>query len=83
MRKHCEDEEVVASAKILIRNWKRLLGEQHWGDLGSPPGPNPPSPPWHPKHLVVSKGLEEGLAAARPPWPGAGRSCRDLVSFPG
>ncbi|NXF95515.1 TCEA3 protein, partial [Eubucco bourcierii] len=25
MRKHCEDEEVVASAKILIRNWKRLL----------------------------------------------------------
>ncbi|NXN06962.1 TCEA3 protein, partial [Indicator maculatus] len=25
VRKHCEDEEVVASAKILIRNWKRLL----------------------------------------------------------
>ncbi|OXB60270.1 hypothetical protein ASZ78_011090 [Callipepla squamata] len=25
MRKHCSDEEVVASAKILIKNWKRLL----------------------------------------------------------
>ncbi|NXP78364.1 TCEA3 protein, partial [Ramphastos sulfuratus] len=41
MRKHCEDEEVVASAKILIRNWKRLLGEQRWGDLGSTPRPQP------------------------------------------
>ncbi|NXJ42557.1 TCEA3 protein, partial [Ciconia maguari] len=28
VRKHCSDEEVVASAKILIKNWKRLLGEQ-------------------------------------------------------
>lgn len=27
VRKHCSDEEVVASAKILIKNWKRLLGE--------------------------------------------------------
>ncbi|NXJ99707.1 TCEA3 protein, partial [Corythaixoides concolor] len=27
MRKHCSDEEVVASAKILIKNWKRLLGD--------------------------------------------------------
>ncbi|NXB08060.1 TCEA3 protein, partial [Cnemophilus loriae] len=25
VRKHCTDEEVVASAKILIKNWKRLL----------------------------------------------------------
>ncbi|NWV67238.1 TCEA3 protein, partial [Malurus elegans] len=25
VRKHCSDEEVVASAKILIKNWKRLL----------------------------------------------------------
>ncbi|NXT39966.1 TCEA3 protein, partial [Pelecanoides urinatrix] len=25
LRKHCSDEEVVASAKILIKNWKRLL----------------------------------------------------------
>uniref|UniRef100_A0A8B9BEJ3 Transcription elongation factor A3 n=1 Tax=Anser brachyrhynchus TaxID=132585 RepID=A0A8B9BEJ3_9AVES len=28
VRKHCSDEEVVASAKILIKNWKRLLGER-------------------------------------------------------
>uniref|UniRef100_A0A8C4IWV3 Transcription elongation factor n=1 Tax=Dromaius novaehollandiae TaxID=8790 RepID=A0A8C4IWV3_DRONO len=27
VRKHCSDEEVVASAKILIKNWKRLLGD--------------------------------------------------------
>ncbi|NXD14966.1 TCEA3 protein, partial [Nothocercus nigrocapillus] len=38
VRKHCSDEEVVASAKILIKNWKRLLGEQcprllPWGVL--------------------------------------------------
>nr|XP_021390577.1 transcription elongation factor A protein 3 isoform X4 [Lonchura striata domestica] len=25
VRKHCSDEEVVASAKLLIKNWKRLL----------------------------------------------------------
>ncbi|NXF21853.1 TCEA3 protein, partial [Rhodinocichla rosea] len=25
VRKHCSDKEVVASAKILIKNWKRLL----------------------------------------------------------
>ncbi|NWX28443.1 TCEA3 protein, partial [Notiomystis cincta] len=28
VRKHCSDEEVVTSAKILIKNWKRLLGEE-------------------------------------------------------
>ncbi|NXE50174.1 TCEA3 protein, partial [Casuarius casuarius] len=28
VRKHCSDEEVVASAKILIKNWKRLLGDK-------------------------------------------------------
>ncbi|NXC57633.1 TCEA3 protein, partial [Aleadryas rufinucha] len=34
VRKHCSDEEVVASAKILIKNWKRLLGDPDafWGD---------------------------------------------------
>ncbi|NXL08412.1 TCEA3 protein, partial [Mesembrinibis cayennensis] len=42
VRKHCSDEEVVASAKILIKNWKRLLGEQCRGEAGSPPSPNPP-----------------------------------------
>ncbi|NXG68408.1 TCEA3 protein, partial [Baryphthengus martii] len=29
VRKHCSDEEVVTSAKILIKNWKRLLGDSH------------------------------------------------------
>ncbi|NWT22799.1 TCEA3 protein, partial [Cardinalis cardinalis] len=28
VRKHCSDEEVVASAKILIKNWKRLLDKK-------------------------------------------------------
>ncbi|NXT90189.1 TCEA3 protein, partial [Anhinga rufa] len=41
VRKHCSDEEVVASAKILIKNWKRLLGEQCRGEAGTP-NPNPP-----------------------------------------
>lgn len=26
IRKHCTDEEVIALAKILIKDWKRLLG---------------------------------------------------------
>uniref|UniRef100_A0A8B9Z4R2 Transcription elongation factor n=1 Tax=Buteo japonicus TaxID=224669 RepID=A0A8B9Z4R2_9AVES len=37
VRKHCSDEEVVASAKILIKNWKRLLGERCRGEAGTPP----------------------------------------------
>ncbi|NXS63961.1 TCEA3 protein, partial [Brachypteracias leptosomus] len=41
VRKHCSDEEVVASAKILIKNWKRLLGEWCWGGAGTPLNPNP------------------------------------------
>lgn len=28
VRKHCSDKEVVSLAKVLIRNWKRLLGER-------------------------------------------------------
>ncbi|NWW96963.1 TCEA3 protein, partial [Rhynochetos jubatus] len=41
VRKHCSDEEVVASAKILIKNWKRLLGDPLWGPapLQLPPAP--------------------------------------------
>ncbi|NWW68438.1 TCEA3 protein, partial [Ifrita kowaldi] len=31
VRKHCSDEEVVASAKILIKNWKRLLEKDSEG----------------------------------------------------
>lgn len=27
IRKHCTDEEVIALAKVLIKDWKRLLGE--------------------------------------------------------
>lgn len=27
IRKHCTDEDVVSLAKILIKNWKKLLGE--------------------------------------------------------
>lgn len=26
IRKHCTDEEVIALAKFLIKDWKRLLG---------------------------------------------------------
>ncbi|KAK3551329.1 hypothetical protein QTP70_015009 [Hemibagrus guttatus] len=29
IRKHCRDEDVVALAKILIKNWKRLLEPSH------------------------------------------------------
>ncbi|NXL38895.1 TCEA3 protein, partial [Glaucidium brasilianum] len=42
VRKHCSDEEVVTSAKILIKNWKRLLGERCWGEAGALLSPNPP-----------------------------------------
>lgn len=35
VRKHCSNKEVVALAKVLIRNWKQLLGE----GAGSP-GPS-------------------------------------------
>ena len=48
VRKHCSDEEVVTSAKILIKNWKRLLGERcraeagaHHPSLGCPSTPDP------------------------------------------
>lgn len=26
IRKHCTNEEVIALAKVLIKDWKRLLG---------------------------------------------------------
>ncbi|NWI15773.1 TCEA3 protein, partial [Crypturellus soui] len=48
VRKHCSDEEVVASAKILIKNWKRLLGERCPGHLswgGHTRGLDPPGSP--------------------------------------
>lgn len=31
VRKHCSDKEVVSLAKVLIKNWKRLLGERGRG----------------------------------------------------
>lgn len=31
VRKHCSDKEVVSLAKVLIKNWKRLLGERGQG----------------------------------------------------
>ncbi|NXG61633.1 TCEA3 protein, partial [Hemiprocne comata] len=49
VRKHCSDEEVVASAKILIKNWKRLLGEQS-SDL-----------PWAEKDMDGEKEKKKGL----------------------
>lgn len=36
IRKHCTDEEVIALAKVLIKDWKRLLGtllHDVWHDL--------------------------------------------------
>uniref|UniRef100_A0A8C3JA18 TFIIS N-terminal domain-containing protein n=1 Tax=Calidris pygmaea TaxID=425635 RepID=A0A8C3JA18_9CHAR len=43
VRKHCSDEEVVASAKILIKNWKRLLGDDSKEERTCPP-PSPVCP---------------------------------------
>ncbi|KAF1590229.1 Transcription elongation factor A protein 3, partial [Eudyptes moseleyi] len=65
VRKHCSDEEVVASAKILIKNWKRLLGERCRGEAGHPPprppqAPTLPGPSWHPKPLMLSRGFGVG-----------------------
>uniref|UniRef100_G3TA44 Transcription elongation factor n=1 Tax=Loxodonta africana TaxID=9785 RepID=G3TA44_LOXAF len=34
VRKHCSDKEVVSLAKVLIKNWKRLLGERGQYDWG-------------------------------------------------
>ena len=31
IRKHCTDEEVVTLAKLLIKDWKRLLGKSTSG----------------------------------------------------
>ncbi|NXM00095.1 TCEA3 protein, partial [Tyrannus savana] len=49
VRKHCSDEEVVASAKILIKNWKRLLGEQCRGRREPPKASTSPGPSPNPK----------------------------------
>uniref|UniRef100_A0A8C5T468 Transcription elongation factor n=1 Tax=Malurus cyaneus samueli TaxID=2593467 RepID=A0A8C5T468_9PASS len=58
VRKHCSDEEVVASAKILIKNWKRLLGDLNF--------------PWAiatPQTLMLSRGMETNSSKAKPETP--------------
>ncbi|NWJ11287.1 TCEA3 protein, partial [Crypturellus undulatus] len=70
VRKHCSDEEVVASAKILIKNWKRLLGERcpghlSWGVLVH----------WPPTHFSVGLWrVEKGAGWDRVPKVGAATS---------
>lgn len=52
VRKHCSNKEVVALAKVLIRNWKQLLGE----GAGSP-GPSVSPRTWvlaYSRHPVCS-----------------------------
>ncbi|NWS10626.1 TCEA3 protein, partial [Pachyramphus minor] len=56
VRKHCSDEEVVASAKILIKNWKRLLGEQCWGRKEPPKASTLPGPSPNPKPCPQTPG---------------------------
>ncbi|NXG33079.1 TCEA3 protein, partial [Dromaius novaehollandiae] len=51
VRKHCSDEEVVTSAKILIKNWKRLLGERCRESRDSPPKKTSPGASWSTKPL--------------------------------
>ncbi|XP_061801299.1 transcription elongation factor A protein 3 isoform X1 [Nerophis lumbriciformis] len=51
IRKHCTDEEVIALAKVLIKEWKRLL------DAGRPHTD---------KAAEVKNGLASGKAAASP-----------------
>ncbi|NXW07143.1 TCEA3 protein, partial [Fregetta grallaria] len=82
VRKHCSDEEVVASAKILIKNWKRLLGERCRGEAGTPPNPNPPQAipaPQTPGALWGGRvGSDPSIAATvSQDW-----RCTDLMDFP-
>ncbi|NXG98965.1 TCEA3 protein, partial [Loxia leucoptera] len=53
VRKHCSDEEVVASAKILIKNWKRLLDKKKEKDTDGDKEKK--------KGLVVSSCTSEGV----------------------
>uniref|UniRef100_A0A8C0IJ20 TFIIS N-terminal domain-containing protein n=1 Tax=Bubo bubo TaxID=30461 RepID=A0A8C0IJ20_BUBBB len=80
VRKHCSDEEVVTSAKILIKNWKRLLGD-----------PNPPQAITAPQtsdalwggHGGIGAELgQAGSCASQPLLPSPARWCTDLLDFP-
>lgn len=50
IRKHCTDEEVIALAKVLIKDWKRLLDSGHS----------------HPEKPSEMNGLNSGKAAMSP-----------------
>ncbi|XP_059194364.1 transcription elongation factor A protein 3 isoform X2 [Centropristis striata] len=50
IRKHCTDEEVIALAKVLIKDWKRLLDSEKASEMkngldSSKPAVSPNSPP--------------------------------------
>uniref|UniRef100_A0A665UVJ6 Transcription elongation factor A (SII), 3 n=1 Tax=Echeneis naucrates TaxID=173247 RepID=A0A665UVJ6_ECHNA len=47
IRKHCTDEEVIALAKALIKDWKRLLGTLK-GKTDAPKTPTTPTSPMSP-----------------------------------
>ncbi|XP_053289389.1 transcription elongation factor A protein 3 isoform X2 [Pleuronectes platessa] len=51
IRKHCTDEEVIALAKVLIKDWKRLLDSGH---------------PHSEKTAEVKNGLDSGKTTASP-----------------
>lgn len=66
IRKHCTDEEVIALAKVLIKDWKRLLGARRrppssgsfWGTLRV-------TPPFVPTDAEKPAGVKNGLDSAR------------------
>ncbi|NWR65934.1 TCEA3 protein, partial [Bucorvus abyssinicus] len=80
VRKHCSDEEVVASAKILIKNWKRLLGEPLWA-----PAPRQlPLAPGETPATARRKGRRDLSHCSETPdrSPGAGPGPRHLPILP-
>uniref|UniRef100_A0A8D0EVM7 TFIIS N-terminal domain-containing protein n=1 Tax=Strix occidentalis caurina TaxID=311401 RepID=A0A8D0EVM7_STROC len=91
VRKHCSDEEVATSAKILIKNWKRLLGERCWGEAGTLLSPNPPWAITVPQAPDALWGCRGGISAelgragscvSQSPLPSPARWCMDLLDFP-
>uniref|UniRef100_A0A672ZQB0 Transcription elongation factor n=1 Tax=Sphaeramia orbicularis TaxID=375764 RepID=A0A672ZQB0_9TELE len=43
IRKHCTDEEVIALAKVLIKDWKRLLDSEKSSEMKNGLDPNKPA----------------------------------------
>uniref|UniRef100_A0A3Q3WRF1 Transcription elongation factor n=1 Tax=Mola mola TaxID=94237 RepID=A0A3Q3WRF1_MOLML len=71
IRKHCTDKEVVALAKVLIKDWKRLLGTLHYHcDLSfyrkakpdTPKTPTTPTSPTSPSFTSAGGPLPPHLA---------------------